>query len=174
MSAFLEYGKTKCKSEKSLWQNSRKRKPKVNVIDIGLRMLNEKRAMIEKLSKGKDIIVDSSGKRDIIYDYSNFGSTVYAPKLRQGCVKDKQNAQLTAIIKESNSQSILQEIESKMPETDFTLPRNLIFDGQSKNIVNLPDKLDQTSATPKEKYSTYAVKIERPEPRAPTPTIEAP
>jgi hypothetical protein len=55
---------------------------------------------LRKLADKRSKVENKVEKRDIIADYANFGSSVYAPKARDGSFRDKASATLQITLDE--------------------------------------------------------------------------
>lgn len=143
-----------------------------------MRMLTEKRSKVENKIKA----------RDIIQEYGNYGSRVYAPKAFEGIFRDKPSATLQLTIDDTNTFDGLRELEKSFPENilkpKISLPENSkIKSPDARKEKQLQIELELMSAkildrkqrdTKSENPVKYAIKIERPPSRPPTPTISIP
>lgn len=174
----------------TIWQNKMREREaefaKINRKRIkAIRMLTDKRSKIENRMK----------KRDIIQEYGDYGSSVYAPKANEGKSKGQQISNLEKTIEDTktfqskwNANLDLLDLEKALPET--ALKANISLPGPPK-LRTLEDRkheqhkveLEQMSARILERKTTdtqskapmpYAVKIERPPSRAETPEINVP
>jgi hypothetical protein len=141
-------------------------------------MLNDKRSKVENKIKA----------RDIIQEYGNFGSRVYAPKAFEGTFRDKPSATLQLAVHDTNTFHGLLELEKTLPQgitnPKISLPEaHKLKSLDARKEKQLQIELELMSAkiqerkqrdTKAEEPVKYAIKIERPPSRAPTPTIAIP
>ncbi|KAI8908356.1 solute carrier, TRAMD3 or PAT1-domain-containing protein [Gorgonomyces haynaldii] len=143
-----------------------------------LRMLAEKRSRVEPKPK----------KRDIIQEYSDFGSRVYAPKQSDGKFMDAFNMTLQLSINETNTYMGLMELEQSLPpavtQPKIQLPQaQKLRSTEARKEKHLLQELDQMSLKIQERKESdiakkqpnkYAVRIEKPPERPATPSIDVP
>ncbi|XP_030059857.1 cilia- and flagella-associated protein 91 [Microcaecilia unicolor] len=183
-----------------------KREEKQNKADIELldarwsRLQQEKEAKIKrirkeyikalrKLTKSMRNVEGKLERRDIINDYSNYGSQPFAPLTRIGRFPDWNSEQYVVRSPFLETFEGLLELEACLP--DFvTQPRIRApkykvrtKDGYVKRAARLELQLEQvhkalkekrTKIQPPKKPLTLLQMIEKPIPRPPTPTIEKP
>jgi hypothetical protein len=141
-------------------------------------MLTEKRSKVENKIKS----------RDIIQEYGNYGSRVYAPKAFEGMFRDKPSTTLQLAIQDTNTLEGILELEKIIPDSILNPNISLPQTNKSKSLDARKEKqlqieLELMSEKIKERKQRdtkpsipikYAIKIERPESRPPTPTIQIP
>ena len=167
-----------------IWQNKMQQREaelaKINKKRIkAIRMLTEKRSKVENVIK----------KRDIIQEYGNYGSRVYAPKASEGSLLEKSSQSLQASIQETNTFKGLLELEKSL--SDAILNPKIQLPSQNAKLRSLEarkekqliQELELMSAKIQERKEKdvkdkqpikYAIKIEKSPSRAATPTIEIP
>ncbi|KAJ3192923.1 Cilia- and flagella-associated protein 91, partial [Irineochytrium annulatum] len=145
-----------------------------------MRKLTEKRAKVENKIE----------RRDIIAEYANYSSRVYAPKARDGIFQDKADMTLRFNVAELENYSGILELESTFNrhvlDADISLPdssanrRNPSARRDLRNQeqlalmdMKLKEKKNQPSK-PEEKPLKYTHRIEKPPQRPPTPRITTP
>ncbi|KAJ3035765.1 Cilia- and flagella-associated protein 91, partial [Rhizophlyctis rosea] len=170
---------------------------------IWQRKLQERDALLEKIQRKRVKILrklaDKRAKveqkierRDIIADYANFSSNVYAPKARDGVFFDKPDTTLRFDLVELEDHRGLTYLESTLPPSatapnltppDITKDQIRRNPAIRKNILlqqqlNLMDqKLKERKmqrGKEDEKPLRFAKRIERPPQRPGTPSIETP
>ncbi|KAK5665964.1 hypothetical protein QVD99_007584 [Batrachochytrium dendrobatidis] len=167
-----------------IWQR------KLQERDAAFEKINQKRIKaIRKLTEKRAKVENKIEKRDIITDYADHGSRVYAPKAREGTFADKASSTLQIKIEELESYSALVELEKSFSPFVLTaktqLPKwkssakscasrkELHIQTQLENMAlklqerNIKNKIQETPIK-------YAIKIEKPPRRPPTPSIHIP
>ncbi len=80
-----------------IWQR------KLQERDTVLQKIQKKKVKaLRKLAEKRNKVENKVEKRDIIADYANFGSSVYAPKARDGSFRDKASTTLQITLNELN------------------------------------------------------------------------
>ncbi|KAJ3128473.1 Cilia- and flagella-associated protein 91 [Nowakowskiella sp. JEL0407] len=144
-----------------------------------LRKINEKRAELTNFAPKK---------RDIIADYSNYSSSVYAPKIRDGMFVDKPSTMMKLNLDEINSYEGLMQLEqtfsNSVLKADLSIPQKYNLRSLSaRREMHVQEQLKQMDLKLKErklmqqseeKPLKYSQKIEKPPQRPPTPKIEPP
>ena len=78
-----------------IWQR------KLQERDTVLQKIQKKKIKsLRKLTDKRNKVENKIEKRDIIADYANYGSTVYAPKARDGSFQDKASSTLKVSLEE--------------------------------------------------------------------------
>ena len=143
-----------------------------------VRKLNEKRRTVEgKLER-----------RDIVRDYSKFDSQTYAPMSRVGVFVDRGSEQYNVKSFHLNTYQGLLELEASLP--DFvTQPRIQAPKPKSsgkggfvkrkqrrqRELEEVANAIELTKKPPEpEKPLKFLVKVEKPIPRPPTPSVQVP
>lgn len=148
------------------------------LLTLAIRMLTEKRSKVEQKVK----------VRDIIQEYGNYASRVYAPKAFEGTFRDKPSATLQLAIQDTNTFKELFELERSLPDSivnpKIALPDNhklKSLEARKENQLHI--ELELMSAKIQERKQRdgkpdtpvkYAIKIERPPSRPTTPKINIP
>ncbi|KAI9105397.1 solute carrier, TRAMD3 or PAT1-domain-containing protein [Phlyctochytrium arcticum] len=140
-----------------------------------LRKLTQKRAHVEPMIY----------RRDIINDYADYGSVVYAPKTRDGVFWDKPEDVVVRVqIDDFNG---IQELEASLPPRylvpDFALPSQSRLQQRSlparrdqhiQNQLELMDQKLKQKPSEEPRPLRFAQRIEKPPVRPPTPHIQDP
>lgn len=150
---------------------------------------NENIKNIRKLVKKRENVEGTLKRRDIIEDYSNYGSESYAPLTRHGNFPDK-NADLFQVKnKYLDSYQGLLELEASLPpfvlQLQIKAPKRTVTtrDGymkrkykEEKRLDEIYDHITSMKETKKEeeKPLRFLKLIEKPVPRPPTPQISVP
>ncbi len=150
---------------------------------------NENIKNIRKLVKKRENVEGTMKRRNIIEDYSNYGSESYAPLTRHGNFPDK-NADLYQVKnKYLDSYQGLLELEASLPpyvlQLQVKAPKRTVTtrDGYMKRKYKEEKRLDEiydhiTSMKEikqeEEKPLRFLKLIEKPVPRPPTPQISVP
>ncbi|KAI9353251.1 solute carrier, TRAMD3 or PAT1-domain-containing protein [Zopfochytrium polystomum] len=167
---------------------------------IWQRKLQEREAMMEKIERKRQKalrkLAEMRGKveqkverRDIIAEYANYSSKVYAPKARDGIIRDKPSNSLQLSIADLETYDGLLELESTFstsvlkasispPDNSYKkrnpeYRRELHMQEQLKLMDQKLKERKQTQVA-EEKPLRFAVKIERVAQRPPTPRVRGP
>jgi len=167
-----------------LWEKKQKEK------DVRIKKLRvEHIKIIRKLIKKRQNVEGSFKKRNIIEDYTNFASEVYAPLTRHGSFPDKNSENYRMKSKYLDTYEGLLELEASLPASVLQVQIN-----PTKRVVTTKDGFmkrkyrderqleqiqeniisDRIKGKEDEKPLRYLQLIEKPIPRPPTPTIEIP
>ncbi|TPX69262.1 hypothetical protein SpCBS45565_g02536 [Spizellomyces sp. 'palustris'] len=159
--------------------------------DAALERIQRKRVKaLRKLTDKRNKVEPKIHRRDIITDYANYGSAVYAPKPRDGVFYDKPSAAVHVHVDDFEDYHGIQELEESLPpkylRPDFSIPTKSAVHKRSlsarrdlhmQNQLALMDQrlkerkaLSQQEETP----LRFAQRIEKPPIRPPTPHIENP
>jgi len=163
--------------------------------DETLSKIQEKRiSVIRKLAKQREHVENVKHKRDIIEDYANFGSRVYAPLPREGrktdmlILQDIKPPALESLETISSLEHSVRLHTAISPHKEHS-NRSNVTDSRSlattllRQDLELSTQLDELassirSAKTRQKdrlpKPSVAEKIERPPPRPPTPTVDVP
>ncbi|KAJ1551277.1 Cilia- and flagella-associated protein 91, partial [Nowakowskiella sp. JEL0078] len=166
---------------------------------IWQRKLQERDALVEKIEKKKikairkisekrSKIENKVVRRDIISDYSNYSSKVYAPKARDGMFIDKSSACLKLSLPELKIFNGLTELESTFKtsvlKANLSIPvKENLRSPSARREIHMQEQLEMMDQKLKERKMMegpddrplkYSQKIEKPIPRPQTPKIEAP
>lgn len=165
--------------------------------------INRKRIKaLRKLADRRAKIDNKVEKRDIIGEYGNYASKVYAPKARDGVFRDKVDSTLHIKLDEldnfQGTRALLVLIKNLgLVELETTLPKSIVepridrvpSDGQGKSLPEARrekalkeqlEKMNEKLVERKEKQNQvkpplkYAVRIEKAAVRPPTPSIRIP
>lgn len=144
--------------------------------------------MIRKLSKKRKQVEGKFERRDILRDYSEAKSQVYAPLSRVGVFPDRGSEQFSVNSNHLTTYQGLLELEASLP--DYVLrpriqapkPKSKIKDGYVNRKQRRQHELDEIAKElddlkkPQEaqKPLRFLEKIEKPIPRPPTPSVVAP
>ncbi|KAI8853400.1 solute carrier, TRAMD3 or PAT1-domain-containing protein [Chytridium lagenaria] len=148
-------------------------------ISLALRKLGEKRNKIENKIE----------RRDIIAEYANYSSRVYAPKARDGVFQDKATATLRLNVPELDNLNSILELESTL--SPAVLNANISLPDPTEKLRNptarrelhmqeqlklMDEKLKERKHTTKldDRPLRFAERIEKPPLRPPTPKITPP
>ena len=147
---------------------------------------------LRKLSEARKSVEKKREKRDIIGEYADYGSEVYAPLTRHGYVtRDKLAAQFETKPLQLESLAGLQELEASMPasmlEAQVTRPAKAKAVGYAaRKVKQLQENLQHTDAAikaakqakPSEKEQKEALlaayRDTKPVERPPTPSVAEP
>ncbi|KAJ3233118.1 Cilia- and flagella-associated protein 91 [Chytriomyces hyalinus] len=167
---------------------------------IWQKKLQEREAMLEKiesrrvkalrkLTEKRSKVGTTFERRDVINDYANYASKVYAPKARDGLFFDDLHTTLKLDIAELETYSGLASLESsfkpKVYEQNVSLPkkkdlrlnpaarRELQLQEQLK-LMDLKLKERKMSVKEQEKPLRFQQRNEKPPQRPPTPRIKEP
>ncbi|KAJ3276014.1 Cilia- and flagella-associated protein 91 [Terramyces sp. JEL0728] len=146
---------------------------------------NDKR--LRKLQEQRNRVDQKLEKRDIINEYGNFGSKVYAPKARDGVFKDKASTTLQIRLTEMDTLSGLIELEATLPKSVLE-PQIERIETKERSVdarreQQLKEQLENMAIKLQERKTRdlmdkeplkYAIRIEKPPPRPPTPSITFP
>lgn len=150
---------------------------------------NEHIKTIRKLTRKRGKVEGQMERRDIIQEYSNFGSQTYAPLTRIGMFLDRGSEQYVVKSRHLSTYQGLLELEASLP--DFVVnprvkapkPKTVTKTGYMKRKYRQEQELKdmhQTIVEEKEKGELepkplrFLQKIEKPIPRPPTPTVDVP
>jgi hypothetical protein len=152
-----------------------------------LAKIEKKRAKaLRKLQDQRQKVDRKVLKRDIIEEYGNYGSKVFAPKARDGVFRDKAATTLSIHIPELNDFKGLIDIESTLSKSILEPVVARVEVQQDRSIDSRRDKqlkeqLEQMNVKLRERKTKeadsrepirYQVRIEKPPQRPPTPTLE--
>ncbi|KAL2913580.1 hypothetical protein HK105_206882 [Polyrhizophydium stewartii] len=167
-----------------IWQR------KLQEREAAFERINKKRIKaIRKLTDKRSKVENKIERRDIIADYANFGSRVYAPKAREGCFSDKASTTLRVELDELNTFRGLVELERTFAPSVLTAKVSLpdwkekLKSPDARREQHMQEQLEvmsrklkerKTRDTTEEKPIKYAIKIEKPPQRPPTPSIHIP
>lgn len=167
-----------------IWKFKQKQKEK-NVSKIRLRHKKD----LRKFNLSKKRVEGKLERRDIIDDYINKGSSVFAPLTRDGVFPDRKQDEYVVKSSYLSTYDGLLDLEQTLPNhvTNPTIkvpvpPEKMIgpyIKRKYKQEFELKDIYDKIQARkiPKgkdKKPLRYLVKIEKPKPRPPTPTRTGP
>ncbi|XP_056010247.1 cilia- and flagella-associated protein 91-like isoform X1 [Ostrea edulis] len=150
---------------------------------------NEHIKSIRKLTRKRGRVEGKLERRDIIQEFSNFGSQTYAPLTRIGMFLDRGSEQYVVKSRHLSTYQGLLELEASLP--DFVVnprvkapkPKTVTKTGYMKRKYRQEQELKDMHTTiveEKEKGEMdpkplrFLQKIEKPIPRPPTPTVEVP
>lgn len=167
-----------------LW--SKKQKEKEAKIK---KIRNEHIKTIRKLTGKRKKVEGKLERRDVIQDFSNYGSQTYAPLTRIGMFLDRGSEQFVVKSKHLNTYQGLLELEASLP--DFVTnprikapkPKSGIKGGfikrkdrQENELKDMYEsiKREQTKGEEEPKPLRFLQKIEKPIPRPPTPSVDVP
>ncbi|XP_052061447.1 cilia- and flagella-associated protein 91-like [Mytilus californianus] len=167
-----------------LW--SKKQKEKEAKIK---KIRNEHIKTIRKLTGKRAKVEGKLERRDVIQDFSNYGSQTYAPLTRIGMFLDRGSEQFVVKSKHLSTYQGLLELEASLP--DFVTnprikapkPRTGVKAGfikrKDRQENELKDmyqtiKFEQTKGEEQPKPLRFLQKIEKPIPRPPTPSVDVP
>lgn len=71
---------------------------------------------LRKLNEKRQKIIAESSKRDIIREYADFSSKIYAPKLRDGAQVERVHGKLRIQIDELNEYVEVEKLEAQIPD----------------------------------------------------------
>jgi len=148
------------------------------VLFAAIRKLNEKRRTVEgKLER-----------REIVKDYSNYDSQTYAPMSRAGVFLDRGSEQYNVKSYHLSTYQGLLELEASLP--DFVMqpriqapkPKSSGKGGfvkrkqrRQRELEEVANAIELAKRPPEpEKPLRFLVKVEKPIPRPPTPSVEVP
>ncbi|KAH6573058.1 hypothetical protein BASA60_006225 [Batrachochytrium salamandrivorans] len=152
--------------------------------------INRKRIKeIRKLTEKRSQVEYKIGKRDIIADYAGYESRIYAQKARCGAFTGKASSALCIEIDELESYHGLEELERtfsplifqekiKLPKWKKSakspaLRRERHIQDQLETM-SLKFQEQKTKGETADRHVKYAIKIEKPQQRPPTPSIRIP
>ncbi|KAJ3128754.1 Cilia- and flagella-associated protein 91 [Physocladia obscura] len=167
---------------------------------IWQRKLQEREAMLEKieskrvkalrkLTEKRNKVGTKLERRDIIADYANYSSKVYAPKARDGIFLENNQSTLNLNIKGIHDYTGLVNLEtafqSKLMDRNITLPKakGLKLNPTARKEMHLQEQLKLMEIKLKERKQTikaeekplrFQVRNEKPPIRPPTPKIKEP
>lgn len=167
-----------------LW--SKKQKEKEAKIK---KIRNEHIKTIRKLTGKRKKVEGKLERRDVIQEFSNYGSQTYAPLTRIGMFLDRGSEQFVVKSKHLNTYQGLLELEASLP--DFVTnprikapkPKTAVKGGfikrKDRQENELKDmyqtiKWEQTKGEEQPKTLRFLQKIEKPIPRPPTPSVDVP
>lgn len=150
---------------------------------------NEHIKTIRKLTEKRRKVEGKLERRDVINEFSNYGSQSYAPLTRVGIFIDRGSEQFVVKSRHLNTYQGLMELEASLP--DFVTqprikaprPKTVTKSGfvkrKYRQEVELMDmhqtiKEDKLKGQEEPKPLRFLQKIEKPIPRPPTPTVEVP
>ncbi|ESO99083.1 hypothetical protein LOTGIDRAFT_142246, partial [Lottia gigantea] len=150
---------------------------------------NEHIKTIRKLTEKRRNIEGKLERRNIVNDYSEFGSQTYAPKTRIGIFLDRGSEQFVVKSRHLSTYQGLLELEASLP--DFVTaprvkapkPKTVTKAGfikrkyrQERELIEMHEALKEAKTKGKEELKPlrFLQKIEKPVPRPPTPSVEVP
>ncbi|OWF41651.1 cilia- and flagella-associated protein 91-like isoform X2 [Mizuhopecten yessoensis] len=165
---------------------SKKQKEKESKIK---KIRNEHIKTIRKLTGKRKQVEGKLERRDVIQDFSNYGSQTYAPLTRIGMFLDRGSEQYVVRSRHINTYQGLIELEQSLP--DFVLnprikapkPKTVTKAGfikrkyrKQRELMDMHESLKAEKAKGEEepKPLRFLQKIEKPIPRPPTPAVEVP
>jgi hypothetical protein len=74
---------------------------------------------LRKLNEKRQKVINEDTKRDIIQEYADFSSKIYAPKLRDGAQVDRAQGMLRVQIDELNEYLGIEKLEAQIPDHVF-------------------------------------------------------
>ncbi|KAJ3413697.1 Cilia- and flagella-associated protein 91 [Chytridiales sp. JEL 0842] len=164
------------------------------------RKLQEREAMLEKINKKRvkamrkltekrNKVENKIERRDIISEYVNYGSKVYAPRARDGVFKDKASTSLPPKTIKLDSYQGLLDLESTFSHSvlnaDISLPnrnerlknpvaRKELHMQEQLRLMDIKLKERKAAVLADEKPLKFAQRIEKPPQRPPTPKVKEP
>ncbi|KAJ3279411.1 Cilia- and flagella-associated protein 91, partial [Borealophlyctis nickersoniae] len=167
---------------------------------IWQRKLQERDAVLEKIQKKRikalRMLTDKRNKveqkierRDIIADYANYSSKVYAPKARDGVFQDKASTTLRVKLDELGNYQGLVELETTFPQSvlkaNTALPesKEKLRTPNARRELHMQEQLRLMDQKLKDRKShikaedaplRFAQRIEKPPRRPPTPVVQSP
>ncbi len=153
--------------------------------DSTIQRIQERRiSIIRKLAKQRDHVNGVKEKRDIIDDFANFGSRVYAPLAREGRRADAMILQDIKPPSLETHQAVGDlEKSARLLPLDSTESETALLASQTslqKQDLQLSVQLEELASSLKQKRKeklpkpSVAEKIEKPPPRPPTPRVYVP
>ncbi|KAJ8311832.1 hypothetical protein KUTeg_010617 [Tegillarca granosa] len=153
------------------------------------RIRNEHIKTIRKLTGKRKKVEGKLERRQIINEYSGYGSQTYAPLTRIGMFLDRGSEQYVVKSRHLSTYQGLMELEASLP--DFVLnprikapkPKTVTKAGHTKRKFRQEQELMEMHETIKEartrgeeppKPLRFLQKIEKPIPRPPTPAVDEP
>jgi hypothetical protein len=91
---------------------------------------------LRKLNEKRQKVINEDTKRDIIREYADFSSKIYAPKLRDGAQVDRAQGMLRVQIDELKEYLGIERLEAQIPDHVFnasTERRSDLVDPKSSN-----------------------------------------
>ncbi|KAI9209223.1 solute carrier, TRAMD3 or PAT1-domain-containing protein [Polychytrium aggregatum] len=164
-----------------IWQR------KLQERDTLLEKLQKKRIKaLRKISNRRSKVQNKVEKRDIIAEYASYGSSVYAPKARDGMYRDNPANTLKIQVENIDDYRGLLDLEATFPEkiikTNLSLPQKKHTRSPSARkekhlqeqllLMDKKMKARRHQAQQEEKPLRFCQKIEKPPQRPETPTIE--
>ncbi|KAL3885253.1 hypothetical protein ACJMK2_025341 [Sinanodonta woodiana] len=167
-----------------LWSKKQKEK------DSKIRKIrNEHIKMIRKLTEKRRKVEGKLERRQVIQDYSDYGSQTYAPLTRIGIFLDRSSEHYVVKSRHLNTYQGLLELEASLP--DFVTqprikapkPKTVTKAGfikrkyrQERELMDIHESIKETKTKGEElpKPLRFLQKIEKPVPRPPTPAVEVP
>ena len=152
------------------------------------KMRTENIKALRKLGSERENVEGKLKRRNIVGDYSSFGSQVYAPQTRVGVFADRGSELYNVKNRYLNTYEGLLELENSLPDY-VTQPRIKIPSlvagkgGAKKRFEKRLKELDDTANMIKQEKEKqfeipgpprYLEKVVRPPPRPPTPSVSAP
>ncbi|KAJ3101159.1 Cilia- and flagella-associated protein 91 [Phlyctochytrium planicorne] len=167
---------------------------------IWQRKLQEREAMLErierkrtkalrKLTEKRNKIENKIERRDIIAEYANYSSKVYAPKARDGVFQDKASTTLHLNVPELDNFHSILELEQTLPisvlnaNTSLPDPGEKLRNPSTRRELHMQEQLKLMDLKLKERKNItklddkplrFAERIEKPPHRPPTPQITKP
>uniref|UniRef100_A0A8C4S2F7 Cilia- and flagella-associated protein 91 n=1 Tax=Erpetoichthys calabaricus TaxID=27687 RepID=A0A8C4S2F7_ERPCA len=129
------------------------------------------------------------GKRerhDVIAEYANYGSQIYAPLSRTGLFPDRDSEKYVVKSNFLNTYEGLLELEASLPDfvtqPRIKVPKPKVMTGYIRRTARREMELTEMyqaikmkdMVVPEKKPLRFLVKIEKPVPRPPTPGVQAP
>ncbi|XP_073255322.1 cilia- and flagella-associated protein 91-like [Porites lutea] len=166
-----------------LWSNKQQEKEKKFQ-----RIQTEHIKTVRKLNEKRRTVEGKLERRQIVQDYSNYDSQTYAPMSRVGVFLDRGSEQFNVKSYHLNTYQGLLELEASLP--DFvTQPRIQAPKPKSsgkggfvkrkqrrqRELEEVANAIELAKRPPEpEKPLKFLVKVEKPIPRPPTPSVEIP
>ncbi|XP_077985576.1 cilia- and flagella-associated protein 91-like isoform X2 [Glandiceps talaboti] len=154
-----------------------------------MRIRNEHIKTIRKLTERRRKVEGKLERRQITYDYSSFGSQVYAPMTRLGVFLDRGSEQYVVKSRYLRTYQGLIELENSLPDfvtqprINAPKPKSGGRSGFVKRAQRREKELaeihhvikdERTKGLEPPKPLKFLQKIEKPIPRPPTPSVEVP
>ncbi|TPX36613.1 hypothetical protein SmJEL517_g01155 [Synchytrium microbalum] len=165
-----------------MWER-RMRAREILLDKIQRKRVKAMRKLTEKLKNVENKFV----RRDIIAEYADHGSKVYAPKAREGMPVDQVKDALKLHLEELSHYEGLVALESSFPpqvlQADMSGPESLIMLRKQRQDMALHDELNAMDRRIKERMEKEAAlerplrfcsRIEKPVQRPATPTVDIP
>ncbi|XP_002131776.2 cilia- and flagella-associated protein 91-like [Ciona intestinalis] len=144
---------------------------------------------IRKLTRKREKVEGKLERRDLVNEYSNFGSQVHAPASRVGVFLDRGSEQFVVKSRYLSTFHGLLELESSLPsfvtQPRYRAPKKPTSakegfvkrkERKSKELAEMHQTIKEAKQKGKEQLKPlrFLQKVEKPIPRPPTPTVEVP